>query len=151
MRYMNAAGLLLLFAVAAIGADLSAKKSPADDLKALQGQWKIAAIWWPSDDRDRLPKEARLNDEAGMLTIQGNQILHDGKTVATLANDLPSSAPHKEVGWSANRLVLLTLPDGKGLWCSYRIEEKRIQLTYPHTASCHRGSGQIIYLQRPAK
>jgi hypothetical protein len=49
------------------------------------------------------------------------------------------------------RLLVLTLPHGKGLLCSYTIREGEIELAYPHTTSCHRGSGYIVYLRRPAE
>ncbi len=27
----------------------------------------------------------------------------------------------------------------------------RVQITYPHTTLCHRGSGQVVYLERPSQ
>ena len=75
----------------------------------------------------------------------------DGQLVATLANDLPFPTLHSEIGLPFYRLIMLTLPDGKAVLCSYKFhEDHRLELAYPHTTSCHRGSGQIVYLQRPA-
>lgn len=146
MRLLKLGLLLTAGCVLLLGAD-APTPTPADDLKTLQGDWKISLVVW----KDRLPSISRLNEEGQSLKIEENRLMVDGKVVGTLTNDLPEVPQAKEVGWHINRLVLLTLPDGKGLWCSYRIEPTRVQLTYPHTTSCHRGSGQIVYLERPKK
>jgi hypothetical protein len=142
---------LLVLASAGTGAAPKAPPSPADDLRVMQGRWQLKSIYWPIDDKWRLPKEARLNESDTALVIAGNKLLHDGKVVATLANDLPLPAQQKEIGFGGNRLLMLTLPDGKALLCSYRSSPELVQLTYTHRCSCHRGSGQVIYLERPAK
>jgi hypothetical protein len=73
--------------------------------------------------------------------VRGNQLLWRDKVLAALTTDLPSRALHPEVGFRGFRLLVLTLPDGKGLVGSYTIREDQIELAYPHTTSCHRGSG----------
>ncbi len=152
MRRILAAVLTVVLSTVATGGDNEKKPTPADDLKAVQGSWTITDIYWPNEADDRLPNEAGLNEKQIVLVIEGNRITQNGKTVATLTNDLPPVNQHKEVGWpGANRLMLLTLPDGKGLWCSYGFREKKLQITHPHTTSCHRGSGQVVYLERPSK
>ncbi len=152
MRFVTATVLVIFFFPAPlIGDEAQQTPSPAEDLKAMQGSWKVRSLYWSSEENERLPKEARLNELQTALVIEGNRLIHDGKTVATLTNDLPSGPQHQEVGWQGfNRLLLLTLPDGKGMWCSFSFRESRLQITYPHTTSCHRGSGQIIYLERPS-
>jgi len=152
MRQMVLAVLTLVLVTVATGDDNDKKPTPADDLKAVQGSWTIADIYWPINANQRLPNEAKLNEKRITLHIEGNRITLDGKTVATLTNDLPPGNQHKEVGWSgANRLMLLTLPDGRGFWCSYGFYDKQLQISYPHTTSCHRGTGQVVYLERPSK
>jgi hypothetical protein len=153
MRISIVLSLWLGLAAASIGDDPSSSRpsTPAEDLKALQGRWQVASIFWPNTGRERLPEEARLGESGISLAIESNQMTHDGKLVAALANDLPLAAQEKEVGFAGNRLLMLTLPSGRGLLCSYRVLEEKIMITYPHTASCHRGSGQIVYLTRPAK
>lgn len=149
---MMVAVLAAVLATVARGGDNDKKPTPSDDLKAVQGSWTITSIIWPTETDQRLPNEAGLNQNRITLIIEGNRITQDGKTVATLTNDLPSGNQHKEVGWAgANRLMMLTLPDGRGFWCSYGFWEKKLQISYPHTTSCHRGSGQVVYLERPSK
>jgi hypothetical protein len=119
--------------------------SPAADLQKLQGVWKVDSVSHP-DHKDGIPKSAFLDDTKTLLSIEGHRVLHDGKVVATLNNDVADAPESKEVGWSVNRLLKLTLTDGKSVWCSYRFDANRVQITCPHTTSCHRGSGQITYL-----
>jgi len=151
MRCANSALLMIVLFAPPTGAEPETGSAPADDLKALQGRWKVTAIYWPSDDERRLPKEARLNQQGTVLVIDGNRITQDGRTVATLANDLSLVAQEKEVGFAGNRLLMLTLPDGKGLLCSYHLKAGKVQIAYSHNCFCHRGSGQVVYLERPSK
>jgi hypothetical protein len=123
--------------------------SPAQDLRDLQGCWEVAASN-PGIDKGRvLPKELGLNAKDADVRIRGNQLLVEGKVVASLANDVPSAALQKEVGFPDFRLLVMTLPDGRAVLCSYLIKADGVELAYPHTTSCHRGSGQNVYLKRP--
>lgn len=153
MKFLVAPFFVMFCFLASLLADEpKAMPTPAEDMKAMQGSWKIKSLYWSSQKNEQLPNEAKLNELETALAIEGNKILHDGKVVATLTNDLPPGPQHQEVGWQGfNRLLLLTMPDGKGIWCSYSFREGRLQITYPHTTSCHRGSGQIIYLARQSE
>jgi hypothetical protein len=92
----------------------------SDNLKPLQGSWKIRDVTLP---REPLPEETRLNRAGIVLMIEGNRITHDGETVVTLANDLSSLRQASEMGSGAGELLMLTIPDGQGLLCSYRFFE----------------------------
>jgi len=142
MRMLSS--LMVLVMVTSVLAD-EAQPTPAADLKKLQGIWKVGSVHFANFDHG-IPASAYLDDVNTLLTIEGHRILHDGKVVATLNNDVADAPENKQVGWEINRLLKLTLTDGKSVWCSYRIEKDRVQITCPHTTSCHRGSGQITYL-----
>lgn len=122
---------------------------PAVDLKRLQGQWQVAAITPCWDEDTHLPGETGLNEVSADVTIAGNQLVCGGQVVATLANDVASPALAGEVGFASYRPLLLTMSDGRALVCSYVIRADEIEIAYPHTTACHRGSGQIVSLRRP--
>jgi hypothetical protein len=124
---------------------------PAVDLEQLQGDWTVAGVIACSDPQVALPKSAGLAEKGQAIQLRGNQILRGGQPVAVVANDLDSQSLAKEVGFSDYRLMLLTLPDGRGMLCSYLIKAEGVEIAYPHTTSCHRGSGQVIYLRREGK
>lgn len=116
----------------------------------MQGRWQVLGST-PCIDKDvKLPVEVGLTDTGSLLVVQGNQLTCNGKVVAALTNDLASSALNAEKGFKEFRLLVLTLPSGKGLLCSYSITEDGVEIAYPHTTACHRGSGQIVYLKRAA-
>lgn len=125
--------------------------SPAEELKQMQGHWIVAGGFGSLKQDLKLPAELRLNEKGNELSIEGNLLLSNGKLVATLTNDLASKALEEEKGFPDYRILMLTLRDGRGLLCSYTINDKGIEIAYPHTTSCHRGSGQIVYLNRPTE
>ena len=89
------------------------------------------------------PRGVHFNDWGTKLTFDGHRLQSDGATVSTLTNDLPSAPQNDEVGWKGfNRLVLLTLPEGRGLWCRYIFREEMLQITYPHTHLVTGGRGR---------
>lgn len=114
----------------------------------LQGRWKVVASYGPNGDGKKLPVEARLNSVDTILSLDGNVISEAGHPVLALTTELPLPAEEKNVGLAGNRLVMLTLPNGKGLLCSWHLRDETWEIAYPHTTSCHRGSGQIILLKR---
>src|SRR5262249_8878219 len=121
---------------------------PAEDLRELQGRWDVAGMTPCNNKNVKLPDELRLGEPGPAFEISGNQLLRGGQLVATLANDVAHDALNKEKGFPYSRLLMLTLPDGRGLLCNYSIGQDGVEIAYPHTTSCHRGSGQIIYLKR---
>src|SRR5262249_52744252 len=125
--------------------------SPADDLHSLQGKWEVRNIIWALAQQAKFPMDAGLNQKGGTVSFEANKLIVNGKMVATLDNALPQSPLHKEVGFKNFRLLVFTLPDGKTIPCSYQIKGDAVEIACPHTCSCHRGSGQIVYLNRVEK
>jgi hypothetical protein len=123
--------------------------TPAQDLRALQGRWEVARVLPARNPNLQLPAETRLVNGSGGLVIRGNELTWHGNVLATLANELPSAALNAEKGLKQARLLVLTLPDGRALVCSYTLRAGGVELAYPHTTADYRGSGQIIYLRRP--
>jgi hypothetical protein len=123
--------------------------APAVDLEHLQGNWQVSSITPCINTAIKLPDETGLNALTSKIEINDNQLRYEGKVVATLANDLQLKAIQEEVGFRSYRPILLTLSDGKGLMCSYMIKADGVEIAYPHTTSCHRGSGHIVFLKRP--
>jgi len=122
--------------------------APAVDLENLQGAWTVSGVM-PSFRRDlHLPAEVGLGEKDTQFAIRGNQLVWQRQIVATLANDVESPTLQGEVGFANYRLLLLTLADGRCFPCSYLIKADGVEIAYPHTTSCHRGSGQIVYLKR---
>ena len=70
----------------------------------------------------------------------------DNTTEVTLANDLPFPEQQEQV-IEGNHLVLVTLPDGRGVLGSYKVEGDTLEFRYPHTCHCSR-SGSIVRLTR---
>ena len=123
--------------------------APAVDLQEMQGNWEVAGVIRCLQKEVKLPDETGLNELAAHLQIRDNQLLFQGQVVATLANDLGLKALEKQVGFRGYRPICLTLRNGQGLMCSYVILSEGIEIAYPHTTSCHRGSGHVIMLKRP--
>jgi hypothetical protein len=124
---------------------------PDEDLKHVQGNWQVSRIITSLNKDEVLPSELGLSEIAHVLQIDGNELRFGGQVVATLANDLPVETLANEVGFPDFRLLVLTLPSGRGLVCSYMVREGEVEIAYPHTTSCHRGSGQVIYLKPRAE
>ena len=124
--------------------------TPTDELKRLQGAWKVTGLFWSAGEGGRLPDQLGLNDRGSEVVIEGNRLTLGGQTRATLANDLSLPAQQKEIGFVGSNLIMLTLPDGKGILCSYLFKGDKVQIAYPHTCFCRRGSGQVIDLERSA-
>lgn len=123
----------------------------AEDFQALQGRWEPVSFTFSMKRERKLPDELHLNAPGTTVEVQGNQLLWDGKVIATFTHDLPSASLVKEIGFPDHRLLVLTLPSGKGFLCSYCLTEDGLRIAYPHTTACSRGSGQIISLKRPGK
>lgn len=124
------------------------------ELRQLQGEWSLSSVT-PCNDRSVTLPESLLQQLSQIRSpstsawqIRDNQIVVDGKVVATLTNDLDLPDLKKRIGLKSFRLMLLTLPDGKGYFCSYWIGPDRVEIAYPVATSCHRGSGQILSLKR---
>lgn len=123
--------------------------SPEADLKSWQGKWTVTGLFEPTLSQDgKLPAELGLDRRGQVVVIDGNRVLVEGKVVAVLANDLRLPMAEKEVGFQGWRLMMLTLPNGRGVLCSYVIDGDTAELAYTHRCSCHRGSGHIIALTR---
>jgi hypothetical protein len=121
---------------------------PAVDLQNLQGGWTVWSTTPCFRHNVKLPAELGLAEVNSQVEIRGNQLLWQQQVVATLANDVPSPTLQGEVGFANYRLLLLTLADGRCFPCSYQIRADGVEIAYPHTTACHRGSGQIVYLKR---
>ena len=126
--------------------------SPAKDLKMMQGHWKVKFVILPSLGNDgTLPEVLGFTETGSEIEIKSNAILCEGKTVATLANELSLPQQEKELGFQRWHLMLLALPTGKGVLCSYNIVGNKMEIAYTHKCFCHRGSGHIVAFERITK
>jgi hypothetical protein len=151
MNYTSVGMSLVALAIVLFGSNPSTTSTPSEDLQTLQGKWKVIGLSWPSEESMRLPKSLGLNEREAEIQVDGNRLLSESHLTATLANDLALPAQQNEIGFAGSRLMILTLPDGKGFLCSYLIKDGKLQIAYPHTCSCRRGSGQVIDLERTNK
>jgi hypothetical protein len=124
---------------------------PAMGLKELQGQWEVADAQAPSGVAFALPAETGLTQKGAMVTVQGNELLWNGKVVASLTLDFSASGLKldEQVNFR-RRPIMLTLPDGKGVLCAFKMEGGSIEIVHPHTMG-RVGRGSFLYLKRPAK
>lgn len=133
----------------------TSRETPSERLKLMQGNWEVTAIFEPSlSDDGHFPKEIVFAKEGAKITIKGNELICDGHTIATMANDMSLAAQRAEKGFEAFDLAMLTLPTGKGILCSYFVSSREpnvMEFAYTHKTSCHRGSGHIIRLSRSPK
>ena len=130
-------------------AEATRLKPPAQELEEIQGAWFVSRIIPCRDPAVRLPESARLNETQTQLEFRGNQLMSNGQVVATLTNNLESQALESEKGLKSTRLAVLTLPDGRGVLCSYTLNDSGLEIAYPHTTHDLRGSGQVVFLKRP--
>ena len=127
--------------------------SPAEELKQLQGTWEVHDAQASAGIVRLLPKETGLTEKGTRLVIHGNELLRDGKVIATLANDLSAMGPEWPQGIRIfRRPLLITMPDGKAVLCAYdkRTNWRHLDIAYPPTTG-NVGAGQRVYLGRPAK
>lgn len=131
----------------------AASKSPAEELKVLQGSWKVSFAFSVAQtiSGEQTPEIIhKLANDRLAFKIEENRLSFDcirtvrGETV-TLCNDLPPLESFKERA-GADRLVLLTLENGKGLLASYRVDQDQLTLRYP--AGCCSRSGSVIRYER---
>jgi len=126
--------------------------TPAEALKMMQGKWKVSSVYLPSlSDDGMLPKELGFTQQGSEIVVKGNSFLSNGKLVATFANDIDLPHQQEELGFKRWHLLLLTLPTGKAVLCSYDLSGDRMEIAYTHKCSCHRGSGHILALTRTTK
>ena len=117
---------------------------PTDELKRLQGPWKVNGLFWSVGEGGRLPDQLGLNDRGSEVVIEGNRLTLGGQTRATLSNDLSLPAQQKEIGFVGSNLIMLTLPDGKGILCSYRPVEKGCVRKIPRQLTTARLKSQSV-------
>jgi hypothetical protein len=124
---------------------------PAKAIETMQGKWKVLNVWLPSlNHDDTFPKELRFTKQGSEIVIKGNSILSHGKLVATFANNLNLPQQKKELGLFPH-LIMLTLPTGKGVLCSYELlSADRLRIAYTHKCVCNR-TGTILTLERMTK
>lgn len=127
------------------------KPAPTLDLKSLQGDWRVESVTLCNNRNVKLPDSIGLNSRGTHIEVVGNQLKINGQTTASLVNDLQSATLASQVGFDGSRVLLLTTSSGQGLICSYYIENDVVEIAYPHTTSCHRGSGHIVKLHRQAR
>ena len=126
--------------------------SPAEELKLLQGEWEVYEAQQSSGSTSPvMPKETGLTEKGTRLVIRGNELLRDGKVIATLANDLTELAPELLTDVKPfRRPLLITLPSGKAVLCAY---DKRhldvLDIATPTTGNV--GFGYRIYIGRPKR
>lgn len=123
--------------------------APSVDLKEMQGKWKVASVISAMDSKKNLPDSLGIIGKETVLEFQENRLMLNGKMIGTIANDLKLSELEEEIGFMNFRLCCLSLPDGTGFMCSYQIQSDGIEIAYPFTTSCHRGSGNVLKLKRP--
>lgn len=119
----------------------------AEELARLQGEWEVDEYQTTAGTGDSLLAEAHLNQKGVKLTIRGNELILDGKLVATLANDLFMPNVVKDIGHVRRKPLMLTLPNGKAILCAYALRGEGIQIVCPHTIG-NVGMGQFLWLTR---
>jgi hypothetical protein len=127
--------------------------TPDQGLKTAQGRWRFdpqSGTQWNFDDPGRRlpPPLQSMAADGVVLAVEGNR-LTVGNESATIANDLDFLAARQEqVGQSVRgqRLVLLTLPDGKAVLASWNLDEQSLGIRYP--AGCCSRSGNILVFRR---
>ncbi len=86
----------------------TSRETPSERLKLMQGNWEVAAIFEPSLSYDgHFPKEIVFAKEGAKITIKGNELICDGRTIATMANDMSLAAQRAEKGFEAGQSHLL--------------------------------------------
>jgi hypothetical protein len=123
----------------------------AAGLKGLEGQWEVHDAQACYGVKFALPAETGLTQKGARVAIRGNQLLSDGKFVATLTLDFSASdlKLDEQVKYG-RRPIMLTLPDGKGILCAFKMDGSGIEMVHPHTMG-RVGVGNFLYLKRPAK
>jgi len=126
--------------------------TPAEELKQLQGSWNVANVQHSAGVTRLLPKETGLAEEGTPLFIRGNELLRDGRVIATLANDLSTSGLDLKDIKPFRRPLLIILPDGRAILCAYdkRHLQTSVDIAYPADIG-NVGAGQRVYLGRPTK
>ncbi len=126
-------------------ASSSPNPEPVEELKAWQGNWVIDAAG--SAGAKPLPDETALT-KGGVVTISGNQLLREGKVMATLATDfsLLGMDVERDLKFSRRPLLLL-MNDGKAILCAYKHEGDSVELVYPHTMG-RIAAGYRVYFKR---
>src|SRR5262245_36933641 len=100
------------------------------ELSQLQGAWVV--IESQSSDLIRtVPEETGLVQKNSKVVVRGNELVWNGSVVATLANDLYAPDQVQDAGPSLRGPLVVTLPDGTALWCSYKIKDDVLELVYP--------------------
>lgn len=124
--------------------------SPAEDLKNLQGAWEITGKVSSLGADRKLPVEAGLNDKGATVTIRDNQLLSDGKLLATFANDVALAGLIPVATFDDSRPLLLTLSGGKAVLCRFSTSQDGLEIIYPFAPVCRGGGVQIVSLKRLA-
>lgn len=127
-----------------------APPTPADQLKQLQGAWKVTwSIYSTKGQTD--PQIASLVSQLAVhestMEIKEQELLNAAhKPLAKLTNDPAAFSldPAENDGYLS--LVQLTLPEGKTVLCSYNFTEDGFTLRYP--AGCCTRSGTVIHFAK---
>ena len=144
--------LVLFFATSLLAAGPT---SPADELKLMQGNWKVKSyiggaktlfgetpeiIQTLGNDRlDFKIEENRLSFNC-IRTIRGETL--------TLNNDIPLKQQQEQVQASVRgeRLLMLKQEDGQEWLASYKFSGDQLAIRYP--AGCCSRSGNVIFFER---
>ncbi len=129
------------------------RPSPGQDLKTAQGRWQFdpkSGTLWDLDKPGKLPPLLRtLATDGAVFTVDGNRLTAGKDASVVIANDLPFLTQKQKQVESAvrgQRLVLLTLTDGKAVLASWNLDGQSIGIHYP--AGCCSRSGNIFVFRR---
>lgn len=153
MRYLALSFLSLLCLARVVLAD-QPEATPDQDLKLAQGRWKAASqiVALPIEDTAEgaaVPNLIRkLVAPDVVLAIEGNQLQVGSHETAAIANDvhLPQIQDRIAKSVIGQKLMFLTLPDGKAIMASYAIEKDSLNIRYP--AGCCSRSGTVLFFIR---
>ena len=113
------------------------------DLRGFAGRWEVTDYQVANLMQQTIPRTCPLLKKGVVLVVEGNQIFHNGKMIATLANDLrmpgtmPPMRPHRKP-------MMIVFNDGTAYLVAYdNLTPNALQMVFPHTVG-NVGFGQFI-------
>ena len=133
---------------AVMGDRLRPASKARDDLKAMQGDWRLASSLGLGKEAE--VKELGLGRDGTRIRVEGNRVtINANREPLVLANHLPMTGVESWVV-EGNELVCFTRPDGNGVFASYKLNGDALEVRYPHSCVCMR-SGVILNFERVKK
>ena len=144
---------LLSFSFLLVAALADSNQQEQDSgLKELAGTWEVMSADATAGQKLVFPVESGLTAKGSRVTVRGNELISDGKIVATLTTDFSSSGLNVEKQVHITRQpIMFTLPDGQGILCAYRIQNGYMEIVHPHTMGRVGGGSWLSLKQSETK